>query len=279
VKDADRVVERSLVHRQAREGAARQRGRERVERRVDVHGGHPLAGHHQVGRRQPAEPECAVQPAFLVGLEQAAVAALDEQQLDLLGRVHVVMAGVAHAGQAQQEQAGAVEERDEPGERLERELHRHHRQEGGAGRVLERDGLGRELGHDHLDGREAHQDDGRGDRFGPEAGERLRPREQRLERRRNLRLGVRAEREAAERDAHLAGRDVAVEQVRVVHHRQQQARQPAAALRQPADPVSPRAHHAELAGDVEGVDEDQEDNDGPDEGRHGQGNGTSMTSE
>ena len=48
-----------------------------------------LERHHQVARRAPAEPQRAVQALLFVGLEQAAVAALGDEQLDFIRRVQV----------------------------------------------------------------------------------------------------------------------------------------------------------------------------------------------
>ena len=57
-----------------------------------------------------------MQPDLLLRLEQAAVAALGDEQLDLFGRVDVPMAGVLDAHQLQQQIAAAVQEVDRPGE-------------------------------------------------------------------------------------------------------------------------------------------------------------------
>ena len=59
--------------------------------------GQALARHHQLCRGAQPEPQRAVQPHLLLRLEQPAVAALGDQQLDLFRRVHVPMAGRRHA--------------------------------------------------------------------------------------------------------------------------------------------------------------------------------------
>ena len=47
------------------------------------------ARHHQLLGLTQVQPQRALQAAVLVGLEQSAVAALGDEQLDLLGRVDV----------------------------------------------------------------------------------------------------------------------------------------------------------------------------------------------
>ena len=68
-----------------------------VERRRRVDRRQARARDHQLPRGAQAEPQRPVQPHLLVRLEQAAVAALGDEQLDLFGRVDVAMAGVVDA--------------------------------------------------------------------------------------------------------------------------------------------------------------------------------------
>ena len=77
-------------------------------------------------------------------------------------------------------------------------------------------------------------------------------------------LRVGAEHEARDRDADLAGGDVAVERSRPLEDRQQPGREAVALLGQLADAAAAGADGGEFGGDVDGVDEDQrrDDEDG-----------------
>ena len=72
-----------------------------VERRRRVDASEPRARHHQLARGAQAEPQRAMQPHLFLRLQQSAVAALRDQQLDLLRRVDVAVAGRRHAQQPQ----------------------------------------------------------------------------------------------------------------------------------------------------------------------------------
>ena len=63
-----------------------------VQRRVDVERRDLAARHHQLLGLPQVQPQRALQPAVLVGLEQAAVAALRDEQLDFLWRMDVTVA-------------------------------------------------------------------------------------------------------------------------------------------------------------------------------------------
>ena len=71
------------------------------------------------------------------------------------------------------------------------------------------------------------------------------------------RLRVRAEDQARERDADLAGGDVAIERLGRLEHRQQPGGERIAVGGQLLDAAAPDADGGELGGDVQGVDEDQ----------------------
>jgi hypothetical protein len=137
VQDADDAVERAAVNGQT---AVRARGDEAehiLERRGRLDGSEPLARDHQLSRGSQAEPERAMQPNLFERLEQATVPALRDEELDLLGRVDVAMAGRGNAEQLQQEDAAAVEQSDRRREEPLRPLHRQHCQERHARRILQ----------------------------------------------------------------------------------------------------------------------------------------------
>ena len=121
-----------------------------MQRRVDVDRRDLAARHHQLLGLPQVQPQRALQPEVLVGLEQAAVAAFRDQQLDFLGRVDVTVPLMRGAHEPQQEQAGAVQQLDERPVHPERPQHRDERVERGLGRVLERQRLRDQLGEDHL---------------------------------------------------------------------------------------------------------------------------------
>ena len=96
------LSDRAAVDRQP---AVRARGDDAqhfLERRRSLDCREPRARHHQLPRGSQAEPQRAVQPHLFLRLEQSAVAALGDQQLDLLRRVHVAVAGRRHAQQLEQ---------------------------------------------------------------------------------------------------------------------------------------------------------------------------------
>ena len=134
--------------------------------------GQAIARDHQLARGAAAEAQRPVQADLLERFQQAAVAAFGDQQLDLVGRVHVAMAGGADADQLEQQDAAAVEERDRPGEDLERPLHRQHSQDRHASGVLKGQRLGHQLAEDHRQHRQHQQD---GDRCGGQRRVRIEP--------------------------------------------------------------------------------------------------------
>ena len=91
---------------------------------ADVDRRQPCARHHQLARGAQPKPQRTMQAHLLFGLEQSAVAALRDQQLDLFGRVDVPMAGRRDAQQPQQQRAAAVQDVDRPREQPQRPLHR-----------------------------------------------------------------------------------------------------------------------------------------------------------
>ena len=126
VQDADDVVDRVAIDRQPRVGALRDDADDLVQRRVDVERRDLASRHHQLLGLAQVQPQRALQSAVLVGLEQAAVAALRDEQLDLVRRVNVAVSLMRRAQQAEEEQPGAVQPRDERAVDPQR---RHHRDE------------------------------------------------------------------------------------------------------------------------------------------------------
>ena len=127
MQDADDVVERVAEDRQPAVRARRDDAQHVGHRRREVERRQAFARHHQLTGVAQAEPERAVQPHLLLRLEQAAVAALGDEQRDLLGRVHVTMPVLGSAERTQDDERAAVEERDQPGVRAQRPLHRQRR--------------------------------------------------------------------------------------------------------------------------------------------------------
>ena len=104
MQDADDVVERVAIDGQPRERALRDDADHFVQRRVDVERRNLAARHHQLLGLSQIQPQRALQTAVLVGLEQSAVAALGDEQLDLVRRVDVAMRLMRRADQAQEQQ-------------------------------------------------------------------------------------------------------------------------------------------------------------------------------
>ena len=104
VQDADDVVDRVAVDGQPRVRALRDDADDLVERRVDVERGDLAPRHHQLLGLTQIQPQRALQPAMLVGLEQSAVAALGDEQLDLVRRVDVPVGLIRRAHEAQEQQ-------------------------------------------------------------------------------------------------------------------------------------------------------------------------------
>ena len=135
----------SAIDRQARVGALRHDADHLMQRRVHVERCNLGARHHQLARLSQIEPQRALQPAMFVGLEQPAIAALGNEQLDLVGRVDVAMRCERRAQQPQEQSAGAVEHDDEGPIDPERAQHRDQRVERRLRRILQRERLRHEL--------------------------------------------------------------------------------------------------------------------------------------
>ena len=124
------------------------------------------ARHHQLLRLPQVQSQRTLQAPVLVRLEQSAVTALGDQQLDLFRRVDVTVAVLRRAEQPQQQQAGAVQPLDERPVHPQGRHHRHQGVERRLRRVLERERLRNELREDHLRDRQHEQHDDRGRRLG-----------------------------------------------------------------------------------------------------------------
>ena len=102
VEDADDVVERAAEDGQAAERARGGDPQHVAKRRRELDGREPRARHHQLPRVAQAEAQRAMQANLFLRLEQAAVAALGNQQRDLFRRVDVAvgrLAGREHAAE------------------------------------------------------------------------------------------------------------------------------------------------------------------------------------
>jgi hypothetical protein len=108
-EDADDLVARAAEGREP----AERTGRDDVERvrprRRDVDHRQAIARDHQVARGGPAEPQRFLQPLLLVWLEQPAIAALRDEQRNLVRRVQVPVPAHVHAEEAEQSGSRAVQ--------------------------------------------------------------------------------------------------------------------------------------------------------------------------
>ena len=84
-EDADDVVDRAAIDRQPRVGTLRDDADDLVEWRVDRERRDALPRNHQLTCLPQVQPQRTLKTAMLVGLEQAAVTALGDEQLDLVG--------------------------------------------------------------------------------------------------------------------------------------------------------------------------------------------------
>jgi hypothetical protein len=182
-----------------------------------------------------------MQPNLFERLEQAAVPALGDEELDLLGRVDVAMAGRGDAEQLQQEDAAAVEQSDRRSEEPLRPLHRQHGQERHARRILQRERLGDELAENHGEYRQHEQYDQGRRRVGGIRIESPDSRDKRSQACVEAALRVGAEDQAGEGDPDLRGSNVSVEGLRALDHGQNTRGQDVAILREPPQPAPPRA--------------------------------------
>ena len=232
------------------------------EWRRDVDGRQSRPRHHQLPRAAQAEPERLVQPDLFLRLEQAAVAALGDEELDLLGRVDVPMSGVLDLHQLQQQVAAAVQEVDRPGEHALRPLHGDDGPHRGSRGILQGDATSGTSSPTIIASvvrtsrtMTAEVDCGG---LGLEPSQAL---DEWRDTRRNRGLGVRAEDQAGEGDADLRRGDVAVERVRVFEDGQNPGRKGVSVLRQPSQPAPARAHDGELRRDEQRRQQDQQGDD------------------
>ncbi len=161
VEDANEFAGRPLSDGETAVRARCHDAQDLFERGGGIDDGQSFARDHQLSRRAQPEPQRAVQSHLLLGFEEPAVATLGDQQLDFLRRVDVPVACRRNADRAQDQDAAAVEERDERPEEPLRPLHRQHGRDRNARRVLQRERLRYQLTDD--DG-EAGQDEKDGDR-------------------------------------------------------------------------------------------------------------------
>ena len=114
VDDADHVVDRVLVHREARVAALDDERADLGRGRVDVEGEDLGAGHHHLADRRVGELEHAVDDLHLGLLEDPLLAALLDHVLDLLLGDERPRARVPDAEDAQDDARGRGEEGDHP---------------------------------------------------------------------------------------------------------------------------------------------------------------------
>ena len=150
MEHADDVVDRVAVDRQPRKRTLGDDGDDLGQRRVDVDGRNLPARHHQLLCLPQVKPKRALQPAVLVGFEQAAVAAFRDQQLDFVRRMDMPVRLRRGSDQPQQQEARAVEPLDERTVEPQRRQHRDERVERRLRRVLKRQRLRHKLGEDDL---------------------------------------------------------------------------------------------------------------------------------
>ena len=109
-------IERSPVDRQPAVRTRRDSPQYGLERQVDIDGRQPVARHHQLFRGAKAEPQRAVQPDLLFGLQQASVPAFRDEELDFLRRVDVTVTSRRDSQQPENQEPAAVQKTDRPGE-------------------------------------------------------------------------------------------------------------------------------------------------------------------
>jgi len=102
-----------------------------------------------------------MQPVLLVGFEESAVAALDEQHFDLIRGVDVAVAGSTHSRPAQHCGGRPIHQGQQGPEHGEGPAHRQHGGERDLCRQLEGEGFRHELAEHHLrDGQRQEHGDG-----------------------------------------------------------------------------------------------------------------------
>ncbi len=260
----DDLVRRPAINRDATEGTGGHHTHQ-IRPRC-VHRQHCQFGqrHHQVAGGTQAQPQRPSQPLVFVGLQQATVAALHNQEFDLVGRVDVTMGRGFDAKEPKDPRCRAVEQADKRPEGRQRPAHR---QDGGQRHLrgeLQRQRFGNQLAEHDLCRRKDHKnaDCGRGHR---RLGIESKPVGQmRGEPDRHRGLGICAEDQARKGDANLRDRDIPIELGRLVDEGHQAAGKPIAVLTQPLHPAAPDADRAELGGHVQGVNQDQDEDDRPD---------------
>jgi hypothetical protein len=211
---------------------------------------------HDVARQGLAEAEDALEHVGLLGLERAALLALGDEDLEVLGRrSQLPLAGRLHPQDPHDPVARPVEEVDEGGEELAEELEGPRRHEHSGLGPLDGERLRRQLAEDDVE----HGDDDEGDdhRSGARGrvaqADRLEDRPQQLG---EGGLAQPAQAQACERDAELAGGEVAVD---VLHLLAREHRGAPALLGQLLEAGRARAGERELGRDEEAVQQHQEE--------------------
>ena len=226
----------------------------------DLDRGQAITRHHELARVAQPETQRAVEPHLLLRLEQAAVAALRDQQADLFRRVHVTVRRRRHPQQPAQEVRAAIEEGDEP--RVEPGGPEHRAR--GEKRRLRRNRSATVFGTISPNTTETIVSEMRTVALASDSAVSWLSEDQPLDERRHARrddgFGVGAERHARQRDADLGGGDVAREPLGILDDRQQLRGRRVSVLAQAPQPAPADADRSELGGHVErGQPDEQQD--------------------
>ncbi len=263
VQDADDAAHRAAIDREPAERARRDDAQDLVERRRAFDARKPRTRDHQLACRAQAEPQGPVEPHLFERFQQAAVAAFGNQQLDFLRGVHVPVSRRGHAKEPEQQDTGAVQQRDGAREDAKRPLHRQDGEERRLGRLGEGERLRHQLAGDDRQGGQEEQHGERRGRVrgvGIDAAEALDPR---AEGRGERRLTVRAQDQARQGNADLRRGDVPIEGVAVFDDRQEACRERVAVLGQSPQAAAADAHGGKFSRDVQGREQNQQDDDRP----------------
>ena len=186
-------------------------------------------------------------------------------QLVLAVRLAAGLGGGRHAERLEHEVAEPVQPVDERLRRVVEDPHRRRQREHDRRRARDRGALRRELADDDVQRRDERERKRRGE---ADAGDLGRVAEQRLERVVERRLAERAEPQRADRDAELARREVAVDVIDRVQHG---LRPRPALVRELLGLRVAQARDAELDGDEEAVEADEDQREDDAGGGHGRG--------
>ena len=205
---------------------------------------------------------------MLILLQHAALVAFIQQHVDLLLGVDVLVASGGQTEQFKQQKTASVQEVNEPCEEGQRPAHGVIRVQGRLLGKLQRQGLGHQFPQNHLQDRQDDQHYNGGYGIGHHGIHAAKPFKQGEQVGGQFHLAVRTQNQAGNGNAELAGRNVAVQFLRVFQNPQQMGSHLAAAFRHLPDHVAAHAHRCEFCGNVKGVDQNQEKNNEDDKKNH-----------